>query len=67
MYAKIVRCTQSSNMSPLEFVDALWFEDITCPGLCEEYMLKGNFIEGLLESISHSMRYYWSRHKSGLL
>lgn len=48
--------TQPSNKWHTEFADALWNKELRCDHVYDEYILKGDYIEGLLEYIVLSIR-----------
>lgn len=50
--------TQLLHKSPTEYAGALWNQVLWCYRVYEEYLLKGIFILGLLESIQNSIRSY---------
>lgn len=54
-------------MSPLQYADASLVKTLRCPHVHEEYVLKRPFVEGLLSSIWHSIRSYWSSNKNAAL
>lgn len=62
--AEILRFTQPPTKSPTEYAEALWNKALRCDRVYDEYVLKGIFIEGLHESIRHSMRSYWGSRKN---
>lgn len=54
-----MRFTQPLNKSHTKYAEALYNKVVRCDRVYDEYMLKGIFIEFLLESIYHSRRSYW--------
>lgn len=59
--------TQSSNMTPTEYAEALQNKALRSNGVYDEELFKGVFIEGVPEPICHRMRYYWASKESATL
>lgn len=57
-YAEIVRITQATNMSPLQYAEALWMSTLWCAQVYDDYFLEETFVGGLPSSTRHSMRSY---------
>lgn len=58
-----VHFTQSIIMSPLQYTNAIWMKTLHCPQACDEYSLKGSFVEGLPCLIIHSTCSFCSNNK----
>lgn len=57
--ASMMQFTQPLNKLATEYSEALWNNALRCERVNDEYVLKGVLIEGLLESIRHTMHSYW--------
>lgn len=51
-------------MVPLDVANELWLKALRCSHGYGEYVLKGTFVERLLQSIRHSMRAFWKTDKN---
>lgn len=60
---KTVRSTNPTNMSSLQYPEALWRKTFPCPQVYNKYVLKYTFLEGLPSSIRHSMHSFWTSSK----
>lgn len=58
--AEIMRFNQPLNETPIKYVEFLWAQALRCNLVYNGYELKSNLIKGLEDSISHSMRSFWS-------
>lgn len=56
MDVEILRFTQPTNMTPMEYADALWNKMLCCYLVYDEYVPKGIIIRVLHSLIGHSMR-----------
>lgn len=52
---KTVRLTQLTNMSPLQYNDALWMKTMPSTQMYVEYVLERTLVEGLPSLIRHTM------------
>lgn len=66
MEEELLHFTQSSNMTPAAYAEALWSQALCCHVIYYKYVLKGLFVEGLHRSISHSKHFYFSSRKSAI-
>lgn len=53
-----------STKLPLELANELFFKALRSPQAYNEYVFKGIFFKGLLQSITQSMLAYWRSHKT---
>lgn len=60
---KIVRITQPTNKSPLQYANDLWMETWRCTQVYDKYVLKKTFAAVLPSSIRISMRSFWSNNE----
>lgn len=63
----LTRLTQPLTMSSTQYEEALVATSLRREDMCDEYVLKGIFIEGLQESVRRSGRSYWSTHPKSTL
>lgn len=56
-----------AGRSAVKYAQALWKKALRCGLVCDEYSLKGTFIEGPRQSPRQSVRNYWEKDKSTLL
>lgn len=50
-------------MFPLQYADVLWIKSLRCVRVCNEYVLKGPFAEGLMSSNRPTMGGFYSNKK----
>lgn len=62
----MVRVAQPCNKSPTEYIETLWNKGLFGK-VCDEYVLKGIFIEGFPDSIRFSMSSYLGWNNSALV
>lgn len=62
--SKIAHFVKQSNMLLLEFANAIWLKVLWCPHVYNSYVCNVIFVKGLLQSISHNMRAYWSSYRT---
>lgn len=53
--ADIMMYTQQLNKAPIKYAEFIWIMALLCDCVYHEYVLKGNFIEGLQNSMAQSM------------
>lgn len=58
----LTRYNQPSTMSTTHYVEALVSKSLGCGEVSDEYALNEIFIDGLPETVRHSMRWYWITH-----
>lgn len=64
---KVVRFTQLTDMSPLQYADTFLMKTLCCPQVFDEYILKETFTECAKFSIRCCRRSFWINNKHAAL
>lgn len=65
--AEIKCITHLINVSPLQYVDALWMKTLCCRHVFDESVLEGTFVKGLPPLLKNSMGSFWKSNKHAAL